>query len=220
MGRGAQRFAFACASTSQGPSRSSSEHSPPPGTLLRALLTSATASTGGSALSCARGRIRSYTRWDRSRLRSRAGCPFRLRPPTCSRYAEARCPLPSSRTPPLWAGLSSRRGLRPLCLLPYPQYLIPRTFYATIGARLSGGSRVPSAVYLPYLPPAFSPSALLSLSPSWLSLLPVPAVACLFRALSSPAVCPALPCLLPAGAPRLRPPVRRPQRRRSRPKRL
>src|SRR5215211_4282659 len=30
MGRGAQRFAFACASTSQEPSRSSSEHSPPP----------------------------------------------------------------------------------------------------------------------------------------------------------------------------------------------
>src|SRR5918994_3471780 len=30
MGRVAQRFAFACASTSQGPSRSSSEHSPPP----------------------------------------------------------------------------------------------------------------------------------------------------------------------------------------------
>src|SRR5215208_1026688 len=30
MGRGAQRFAFACASTSQGPSRSSSEHPPPP----------------------------------------------------------------------------------------------------------------------------------------------------------------------------------------------
>src|SRR5918994_3872107 len=33
MGRGAQRFAFACASTSQGPSRSSSEHSPPPPSL-------------------------------------------------------------------------------------------------------------------------------------------------------------------------------------------
>src|SRR5215204_2683384 len=33
MGRGAQRFAFACASTSQGPSRSSSEHPPPPRTL-------------------------------------------------------------------------------------------------------------------------------------------------------------------------------------------
>src|SRR5215203_6116855 len=30
MGRGAQRFAFACASTFAGPSRSSSEHSPPP----------------------------------------------------------------------------------------------------------------------------------------------------------------------------------------------
>src|SRR5215212_2249098 len=33
MGRGAQRFAFACASTSQEPCRSSSEHSPPPGPL-------------------------------------------------------------------------------------------------------------------------------------------------------------------------------------------
>src|SRR5918994_7584317 len=33
MGRGAQRFAFACSSTSQGPSRSSSEHSPPPRSL-------------------------------------------------------------------------------------------------------------------------------------------------------------------------------------------
>src|SRR5215208_3368425 len=33
MGRGAQRFAFAYASTSQGPSRSSSEHSPPPRSL-------------------------------------------------------------------------------------------------------------------------------------------------------------------------------------------
>src|SRR5919107_3246600 len=33
MGRGAQRFAFACASTSQEPSRSSSEHSPPPRSL-------------------------------------------------------------------------------------------------------------------------------------------------------------------------------------------
>src|SRR5215212_8050690 len=30
MGLGAQRFALACASTSQEPSRSSSEHSPPP----------------------------------------------------------------------------------------------------------------------------------------------------------------------------------------------
>src|SRR5918993_2368832 len=30
MGRGAQRFAFAYASTSQEPSRSSSEHAPPP----------------------------------------------------------------------------------------------------------------------------------------------------------------------------------------------
>src|ERR671910_1887322 len=30
MGRGAQRFALACASTSQEPSRSSSEHPPPP----------------------------------------------------------------------------------------------------------------------------------------------------------------------------------------------
>src|SRR5215218_2952032 len=30
MGRGAQRFAFACAPTSQEPCRSSSEHSPPP----------------------------------------------------------------------------------------------------------------------------------------------------------------------------------------------
>src|SRR5215208_7917187 len=88
-----------------------------------------------------------------------------------------------------------------------------------------------SAVYLLYLPPAFSPSVLLSLSPSWLSLLPVLDVAspfralsspaaCLFRALPSPVVCPALPSLLPAGAPRLRPPVRRPQFRRSRLKRL
>src|ERR687898_1680306 len=34
MGRGAQRFAFACASTSQEPSRSSSEHSPPPRSLF------------------------------------------------------------------------------------------------------------------------------------------------------------------------------------------
>src|SRR5918994_3810355 len=63
-----------------------------------------------------------------------------------------------------------------------------RTSYATIGARLSGGRRVPSAVYLPYLPPAFSPSVLLSLSPSWISLLPVLAVAFPFRVLSSPAV--------------------------------
>src|ERR687889_1539341 len=105
------------------------------------------------------------------------------------------------------------------------------TFYATIGPRLPSGSRVPSAVYLPYLPPAFSPSVLLSLSPSWLSLPPVLAVAfpfrtpsspaaVLFRVLSSPAVCPALPSLLPAGAPRLRPPVRRPQYRRSRLKQL
>src|SRR5215213_4730115 len=37
MGRGAQRFAFACASTSHGPSRSSSEHSPPPRSLCELL---------------------------------------------------------------------------------------------------------------------------------------------------------------------------------------
>src|SRR5215213_11593805 len=105
--------------------------------------------------------------------------------------------------------------------------LIFRTSYATTGARLSGGSRVPSAVYLPYLPPAFSPSVHLALSPSWLSLLPVLAVAspfrtpsspaaCLFRVLPSLVVCPALPSLLPADAPHLRPPVRKPQLRRSR----
>src|SRR5215211_7081693 len=109
--------------------------------------------------------------------------------------------------------------------------LIFRTSYATTGARLSGGSRVPSAVYLPYLPPAFSPSVHLALSPSWLSLLPVLDVAspfrapsspaaCLFRVLPSLVVCPALPSLLPAGAPCLRPPVRRPQYRRNRRKRL
>src|SRR5215204_6547403 len=37
MGRGARRFALACASTSQEPSRSSSEHSPPPRSLYALL---------------------------------------------------------------------------------------------------------------------------------------------------------------------------------------
>src|SRR5215208_5437275 len=51
MGRGAQRFAFACASTSQEPSRSSSEHSPPPGPLY-ALLRLYRSGVGLSLLSC------------------------------------------------------------------------------------------------------------------------------------------------------------------------
>src|SRR5215204_7207511 len=73
-----------------------------------------------------------------------------------------------------------------------------------------------SAVYPPSLPLAFSLSALLALSCSWLSVLPVLAFASPFRPLPSPAVCHALPSLLLAGALRLRPPVRRPQLRRSR----
>src|SRR5215211_3327136 len=40
MGRGGVRFAFACASTSQEPSRSSSEHSPPPRSLFWLLIPS------------------------------------------------------------------------------------------------------------------------------------------------------------------------------------
>src|SRR5215208_4333299 len=136
--------------------------------------------------------------------------------------------LPEGSTPMLSAAPRTATygaGCLKICFcmcfnIPQALSLILRTSSATTVARLSGGSRVPSAVYLPYLPPAFSPSALLALSLSLLSLLPVLAAACLFRALSSPAVCPALPSLLPAGAPHLRPPGRRPQRRRSRLKRL
>src|SRR5215208_8358204 len=84
-----------------------------------------------------------------------------------------------------------------------------------------------SAVYPPSPRLAFSLCALLALSSFWLSVLPVLAFASpfrapsspaarLFRALSSPAVCPALPSSLLAGAPRLRPPVRRPPLRISR----
>lgn len=70
-----------------------------------------------------------------------------------------------------------------------------------------------SAVYPPSLPLAFSLSALLALSSSWLSVLPVLAFASPFRPLPSLAVCPALPSLLPAGALRLRPPVPKVTRR-------
>src|SRR5918996_5961168 len=49
MGRAAQRFAFACASTFQEPSRSSSEHSPPPRSLFGLLRLYY--GRGGSALS-------------------------------------------------------------------------------------------------------------------------------------------------------------------------
>src|SRR5215208_824486 len=61
MGRGAQRFAFACASTSQGPSRSSSEHSPPPRPLyaLRRLYRSRTGLCPLRLLLC---RLRRFSR--------------------------------------------------------------------------------------------------------------------------------------------------------------
>src|SRR5687768_3280396 len=62
MGRGAQRFAFACASTSQEPSRSSSEHSPPPRALYGLLRLYYPIGVGPPPTLLLLGRLRRFTR--------------------------------------------------------------------------------------------------------------------------------------------------------------